>query len=151
MSEAAIRAAIVSVVGGVSGIGQVYGRRRWATKRSQVKALFLDDNDILNVWFVRRTKAPGRHSAQGPSLEDRQHHYEIEGFYALNDEGDSETHFNALVEAVCAAFRSAYQLSGTCEDNSPVSVDEVDYRMFQGVLCHYGRLGMDCLEFVTWT
>jgi len=145
MSEATIRAAIVALVDAVTGVGPVYGRRRWVAEVKDVKSLFVESGH-LNVWFVRRKKTPAGHATQGPSHESRRHTFHIEGFYGLDDAADSEETFTTIVERVCTAIRGNYRLSGTCFDNGPANVEDQDYRMLAGVLCHYALVSVEAEE-----
>jgi len=110
MSEATIRAQIKTILEGVSGIGRVHDYERWAATWEKYLEFFKTTSDVINGWTVSRVRTPA--ACASGTHDRRSHHYKIRGYYGLKDEDATEVTFQALVEAVCTAFRSAYQLSG---------------------------------------
>lgn len=150
MSEAAIRAKIKTTISGVSGISLVYDYVRWAASWGDFLDLFKTDANKINGWVFSRKSSPTLQRTIGEI--ERAHVYVVRGYYGLKDEDATEKTFQALVEAVQAAFFTDETLGGACETTRPdtgpmagavgLQVDIVELRKFGTVLCHYfeGRL-----------
>jgi len=149
MSEAAIRAQIKSILSGVSGIGEVHDYQRWAATWEKFLDLFKTGSDKINGWIITRTATPA--TVESTTHESRIHQYKIRGIYGLKDEDETEVTFQALIEAVAAAFRAKRTLNGAAEDSGPVNVAVVENRAFGGVLCHFCELDLPAEEFEEWS
>jgi len=149
MSEAAINTQIGTILSGVSGIGVVHNYQRWASTWEKFLDLFKTNSDKINGWMITRAATPA--TVESTTHESRIHQYKIRGVYGLKDEDETESTFQALIEAICDAFRAKRTLNGTAEDSGPLSVTVVENRMFGGVLCHYCELDLPAEEFETWS
>ena len=136
-----IREQIKAILAGVSGIGVVHDYQRWAAHWDKFLNLFRDGDGKINGWMITRVKTPEECSTT--SHHTRTYHFKIYGFYVVNDAEASELVFqDDLIEGICDAFRSKYQLNSTCDDNGPIQVLLVENRTFGGTLCHYCELGL---------
>ncbi|MBW2606140.1 MAG: hypothetical protein JRD05_00745 [Deltaproteobacteria bacterium] len=148
MSEVLIRAQVKAILSGVSGIGVVHDYERWATNWTKYLELFSTGGRI-NGWQITRKKT----SAVTASVthDSRKHTFLIRGIYGLKDSEATEITFQALIESVCAAFRSKYQLNDTADNTEPVQVDLVENRVFGNVLCHFCELTLIAEEYENWS
>jgi hypothetical protein len=157
MSESAIREQIKTILSGVDGIGVVHDYQRWAATWEKFLDHFkVEATGTINGWMFSRTATPERWLTNVKYI--RVYEWLIRGVYGLKDEDATETTFQALIEAVCDAFRSEDTLNGTCETTNPefgslaglsgVQVALVENRSFGGMLCHYCelRLGTQVVE-----
>ncbi len=150
MSEVLIRAAIKTALEGVSGIGTVHDYERWANDWNDFLALYKTSANKINGWTITRQRTTEAHASS--SHTERTHYFKIRGIYALNDADETEILFQALIEAICDAFRALYRIDSTAMNNEPIQVDLVENRMFGRVLCHYTELTLEVVEQAqAWT
>jgi hypothetical protein len=117
--------AIVAILGGVSGIGAVYGQERQS--RSYVEWLALmTTGGILNGWTVSREKTEPFEDNE--STLRNAHSYKIKGYYQIDDAAASEKTFQALVDLICQAFYGNETITGSALNSEPVQVDFVGIR-----------------------
>lgn len=145
-----IREQIKVILCGVSGIGVVHDYMRFSNNWGKFISLFKDADGKINGWMFTRKKTPKSLQTKGDS--NRTHHFVLYGFYALQDDQESEIVFQDLIEAIDAKFASYDTLNGTCFCCSPtqdaqdkadgIQVDVVEVRMFGDVLCHYAELSL---------
>jgi len=152
MSEVLIREQIKTILSAVADIGVVHDYERWASDWPAYLELFSIKTlagTYINGWEIMRKKTPSR---TGSSTHDlRTHTFLIRGIYGLKDSAASEITFQALIEAICSAFRSNYQLNSTADNTEPVQVDLVENRVFGNVLCHYCELSLPADEYENWS
>jgi len=155
MSEALIRAEIVSVLGGITDIGQVSGYKRPAITEKELKDRYgalIGGKNVIRGWTVSRTETP-EERVTFPSKHRREYVYVIEGFWGLKDDAAeanaSETDFQAMIETICATFRPLHDLNAKTKWTSPVQVRVVDHRIFGGVLTHHVELELLVREDVS--
>ncbi len=141
---AAIRAAIVAMIEGVSGVGTVHARSRVTHDWGDFIAQFVDSNNIVNGWTVMST-AVEEERLTNRSLVIR-HEFTLRHYRGVDDANASEVSFDNHVEAVRDDFRESYDLSATCELHTPLTVPIKDIRMFGSVLCHYAEGKIVCQE-----
>jgi len=149
MSEVLIRAQIKSILSGVTGVSNVHDYQRWADRWDAFLSYFKDSNDTINGWTITREKTPAL--CASVTHDERRHAFRIRGYYGLRDADETEITFQALIEAVCAAFRAKRTLNSTAEDTDPVQVEIVELRVFGTVLCHYCELLLVAEEFEDWS
>jgi hypothetical protein len=99
---------------------------------------------IVNGWMITREKAPELWKTSG--YNDRTHLWKVKGFYGLNDVEASEIKFQDLIEGICTAFRSKYNLNNTVQSiyvefgplarMGGIQLDSIQTRVFGSVLCH---------------
>jgi hypothetical protein len=144
---ATILAQIATMLGEVSGIGQVHARKRmshdWTTFLSHFK---VSAEAKLLGWTVSRRASQERRLVNEANV--RIHTFVIRGIQALNDVDNSEDAFQDLVEAICDHFRETHTLNGTCELAEPIQVSVVEDKVFGSVLCHYTELTIDAMEYL---
>lgn len=138
---AAIRAAIVAKLMTVPGIGLVHDYERYAKAEKDFRDIYKSGERILG-WHVRRvttretSKIVGRHEGLIG--------WRIRGYMSIDDVAQSELEFDALIEAVRAAFRSDQTLGGSVDSIvtpdgqhlAGLQLDDSGPVMFAGVLCH---------------
>lgn len=146
MSLALIRAAVVTILEGVTGIGAVHNYERLSSDLARLKSLHVVSNRI-NSWTVTRTATTSEYRTN--TQYERQHQLVIRGYMSLDDAAESELTFQALVEAIEEAFRGDDTLDGTAEVCGPLQVERVEPVMFAGVLCHFAELRLMAQELVT--
>lgn len=139
MSEAAIRQKIHDIVAAVPNCGVVHKYERWAVDWSKFLALFQDPatKQILG-WEITRVAAPAEKIDVIEEVTN--HQYVIQGYMGLSDALATEITFQALIEAIKAAFKGNHTLGGICMDAGPVSLEICEPRSFGSVLCHYAKL-----------
>lgn len=150
MTLDAIREQVKTIMAAVDGIGVVHGYQRWAADWAAFLNLFKTPEGKINGWMITRESTPEQ--LLDPAEYERVYGLKIIGIYGLNDSDGSELVFQSLVESICDAFRSDYNLNGTCETTSPdfgpmagvsgIQVQTVENRVFGNVLCHYCELGL---------
>lgn len=140
MSLAAQRAALQAMLEGIADIGVVHGYERWAVSEQRFRELFLDGaRNRICGWTITREATPEAYYTSGQS--ERQHVHVLRGVRSLDDGAQSETEFQDLLEAICAALRNDPTLAGTAEgDSGPPQVRIVEPRLFHGTLCHYAEI-----------
>lgn len=149
MSESAIRAQIYSILSGVSGIGKVHDYERWSKDWDTFISYFKDtaSGRILG-WEIGRRSGREEKTVIGIGDEDQDlsHTFVIRGYMAVDDSAATEKLFNALIEAIAAAFREKTTLNGTATDHEYIQRETIEARMFGGVLCHYAELSLTVTE-----
>jgi hypothetical protein len=145
MSEAAIRAAIYSVLSGVTGIGKVYDYERWTADWSTFLNLFkVVSAGKVHGWEIARVGYAKEIMTVGGSDDPTHHEYVIRGYYSVDDSAATEKTFNTLIASVLEAFRQNRTLSGAGYVDDIKGI--VEARTFGGVLCHYTEMTLLCRE-----
>lgn len=147
MSQAPlIRAAIVTLLASVPGIGVVHAYERYAADRTRLRALYtggVAGQELLLGWFVRRSAfsvarlTPGRRTVTTT--------WQITGYMSLADAAETELYIDALVDAIAAAFEARPTLDGLVihrreADPAGITLESATPVMFAGVLCHAVQL-----------
>lgn len=151
MSWTAIRDQVQSTLAGVAGIGQVHNYQRYVTDRTAFESLFVSGG-VINAWLHTRRGTEGLRQTNRDTV--RRHTWEILGYYGLNDSAQSELTFQALLEAIEAAFRTDVSLGGTAEYVEAIDIQEpVGHVMLPpgdgGFLCHFAVLRLVIQERVS--
>lgn len=142
-----IRNAIVAKLNTVANIGRVHAYERYANQLADLSALYAWNPGggpaQLRGWFVRRIGIRETHPSESLFREDIT--WQIRGYMALSDAAESELSFDALIDAIRAAFRADDTLGGavdTCWINEEVGIqlDDAGPVLFANVLCHSARL-----------
>jgi len=146
-----IRAAIKATLSAVPSIGIVHDRQRYAKRESDLKA-FYQSGDLLLGWHIRRISTTVY--SRGMGGQTTHHRWRIFGIRGFEDADSSEIGFDALIEAVRAAFAEADTLGGlvdTCITREPMAqaglalVDSGPV-VFAGILCHGAELSLNTLN-----
>ena len=153
MSLQKIQEQVKVILSAVTGVGIVHDYIRWATDRVKFMALFGHTDGAgkkrVNAWMITRDKTPSEVASNTHDL--RSHNFRIVGVYGHNDADESEVMFQQIIEDICTAFRTKYQLNGTANNTEPVQVEMVEYRTFAGMLCHYCELTLQADEYENWS
>lgn len=145
MSETSCRQELFDTLSGVAGIGKVYDFERWCADWNTFLNLFKNDDGRILGWEISRKSGVGSYLNQVE--EEIDHVFEIHGYLPVNDAGQSEKVFNALIEDVRAAFRTAMTLGGLNSYPQGFRVGTIDTRMFGNVLCHYCEITIPVREY----
>lgn len=153
MSEAAIRAAIYSAVGGVSSVGEVYDFEQWAAEWPDFLNLFkttIGGVDQILGWDVSyRGFSPSR-DPQFARFVIHTHTFWVQGYNRVNNALATEKIFAPLAIAVCAAIDANSTLhNGVYKHTGPAELQTVEPRTFGSVLCHYARIVVTVPEQVS--
>lgn len=135
-----IRGAIVAKIKSVPGTGKVYPFERYAKTEKDFRALYAGSGDQLLGFHVRRLT---RRESAGVEREI-ENTWQIRGLLALSDAEQSEIKFDAVLEALCDAFRTDPRLGNLVarpdmEDEAGLQLVESGPVLFSGVLCHSAR------------
>lgn len=138
-----------AVMDAVAGIGVVHARMRFLRDLKDQEQLLKDGK--LNAWFISREGSRLQDENINQSYTTETVGLVIHGFYGVNDADDSETAFDALVDAVMlalnAARRAATKLNATVRTAEPPQLRLTDFRMFgiNQVLCHHAEISMQAV------
>lgn len=155
MSAATHRAALLALLQAVPAIGRVHDYQRYAREESAFRSLYVYEPATgpsqLRGWQISRVGVAERTVGLGRVLNE--HTWRIRGYMALRDADATETEFDALVEAIRAAFRADPTLGGasTAEpigDEDGVQMRDAGPVLFCGVLCHSALLEVQTREYV---
>lgn len=141
MPFAPIRDAFIKLLEKVDGIGQVHNRVRHEVFWDEfIKTA--NKNGRLNTWEVGRRElvqtiaAVGDAESNTPTFQDN-HTLLLVGRMALNDKGESEVIFQALIDAITDAQRKDDRLGGAYLQPAFMQTELIEHRSFGGVLVHY--------------
>ena len=160
MTQATQRAAINTIVSGVSNIGNVYNRERWGMTWTEVLALLkatVSGTDQIRAWMItclghRDAWLNGEAvSPDGKVAVLRTFRWRIQGFVTFNDGDATEPAILNLATAVVDAMNGAKSLhDGTryWDEQPPAQLDVFELRIFGGVLCHYAEITQELTEAV---
>lgn len=127
--------AIMTILEGVSGIGNTYDYPQHSTYVEKHKELFVTADKKFHVWWPNRVawEAEGGISVQ----VFRKHVIEITGYYALKNSTESDKIFQEIIDNVADAFdaKAAFNLDGTVDQHLPAQMEKSE-TMFGGYLCH---------------
>ena len=153
MSYATIAGVIEAVLMTVDGTGQTHRYQRYY-KEGDPKDPYLykdaeGDPETVRTWMISRS-AVTEDQATGMSSEIH-HTMTMRGYLAVQDGRETEVEFQAIIDAVMAAFRPQDRLAvkPVVEVHFPAQAEEIGYAMLAGVLCHYAELTMELLEYKT--
>jgi hypothetical protein len=147
----ACRAALATLLQGISGVGRVHAYRRIARSDAEVVANFMQGGKI-NAWLIA-------FAANGPATSERHmgfsgigvagggmvmttFSFQIEGYFGLDEANDSEETFANLAWAIAQTINSygALNIAGLVLQQ-PCDVALCTYAMLANkFLTHYARL-----------
>lgn len=148
MSDTAIRTAIKDVLTAVENIGVVHDYERHAATWEKFIELFRASDGKIRGWEFTRRQRTGRQGTLGAGFREteRRHVYKIHGYLGLQDLLASEKTFQALIDAICAAFADTPRLGGAHNSHEFIQVNVIEPRMFGGVLCHFCEMSLTVIE-----
>jgi len=138
-----IRDALVAKLSSVPGIGRVHGYERFASGEKAFRELYADGGRILG-WHVRRVARRAVRISDAMTYQV-QLDWQVRGFHSLDDAGQSELAFDALLDAAIEALNADPTLGGLVADNTTeraagAQLVDAGPVMFSGVLCHGATL-----------
>ena len=125
-------------------IGPVYPRHIYVTTEQGFKAL-CKHRDTLRVWMFTREATPATPGAG--NLYEREHKVVIRGYYAVQDDRDSELDIQDHAELIVEALEADAYLGGKVKLVTPVTVQDITHVRFGGVLCHRAHLVLTAKEW----
>jgi len=136
-----IAGALSTIVSAVANTGQVHARRRWDADWSKFLNQFkstISGKAQVRAWMVTRE---GWSADPGDSFGEVQriHRMLLVGALGVEDASDTETTFQALIEAICDAIDTRRDLGlSAVTDYSvgPCSVRTIGIEPVGAVLCH---------------
>lgn len=150
MTQATQRTQIYNIVNGVSNIGNVYPRERWANRWAEILTLLkatVSGTDQIRAWMITCQGAPQNEylteeyvDPQGNNVVIRTFRWVIRGFVTFNDGDNTEEEALNLALAVVDSLSVASTLhdgSTYWDEQPPADLGIFELRIFGGVLCHY--------------
>jgi len=142
-----IRQAIKLVMESVADVGIVHGYERYSKRMSALRDLYKSNNQIKG-WFIRRSRKVIRRD--GPD-KTTAIHWQIHGFWSLEDDSGTEEQMADLVDLLINAFDEKPDLDGVVTEINDgeqygLSQDDSGPVMFAGVLCNSVRLSLVTIE-----
>jgi len=140
-----------------SGCFNIFERLRWTNNIDQFHSWFdktVSGKTHVEAWFIQRAASQEQfHTIGSTGSNLAVDLWKITGLYSLNDDDNTETTFQDLIETIRATFRTDYNLNGTCRTICPewgpgagrfgIQCNVIDERMFcRKVLCHYCELSL---------
>ena len=149
----ACRVALAAAIQAVPGIGRVHEYRR-VVRDEQSARVHLFDGTRINGWMIAPSPANTVVNVRNPGFSGigvkaggqvmTTFQFQIEGYYGLDDPGESEKTFADLAWAIVLDLNSygAIPISGIVHQ-LPADVEQFGYAMFAGFyLVHYVRIGI---------
>lgn len=150
MSEVLIKTQIKTIMEAVSGIGVVHDRERHSRSLAAYLDMMRTSSGVVNGWTIHRESTEPQRVVigVGSGKIERSHKFRIYGIYDLNDADDSETTFQALIEAIFTAFKDNPTINQTAISSDPVDVVSVDWEEYGNQLYHIALLNLTAKERV---
>lgn len=149
----ACRVALAAALNLVPGIGRVHEYRR-IVRDEQSARLHLFDGTRINGWMIAPASANTAVNVRNPGFQGigvqgggqvmTTFQFQIEGYYGLDDPGESERHFMDLAWAISNDLNryGTLAISGIVHQ-LPADVEQFGYAMFANFyLVHYVRIGI---------
>ena len=153
MSDALIRAQIKIIIEAVTGIGVVHDYFRW--RRNWADWLDLMTHTVasppsrkINGWMFERESSPTTEDNVPIGYVEYVHRYNFLGVYEIDDAGGSGKDFQAIVDAIRAAFNANRRLNGTAERHDLIQVNAVGIDEYDEISYHYAGLSLAVHERV---
>lgn len=143
-----IASALGTIVGGVTNVGQVHQRRRWSADWSKFLNQFkatIGGKAQVRAWMVTRESWQAEPGDAFGEVR-RRHVFLIVGALGFEDASDTETTFQALVEAVCDAVDARKDLGlayVTDYSVGPCSLRTLTAEQLGSVLCHVCEISVE--------
>jgi hypothetical protein len=145
MSGVAATAAVKARLEAVANIGRVYNMLGNPTTEAGFKDRFVDGDKIL-AWEVTREGSTGV-DLYAQAMK-RVQQIVIYGYMSFKD-GESETVFQALVDAICAVFDPIQQrrFDEAFDGSGPLQVDGPKFAVKGNYVVHFVRMTFPVEEF----
>ena len=158
MSWAAIRGALVTRLGTITGIENVHGQIRYVDDNLEetiFKDLFVDTNNNVNTWMFSRTARAVEAVPDDSTKAKVLHTVTMQGSLSLVDAGtgsaNTEDTFQGLIDALCDDLRTGDRtLGGVANTHSLPQASTIGHAMFyRSVLCHDTTVTLTIEEIVS--
>ena len=148
---AQLRAAIKTELDTVANVGKTHGYERYASDWANFLGHFKDGTGIVRGWTIHReTMAVEINALDQPNMRlDQTVAVVLRGYMGLNDSGDTQATFDALLDTVMAAFNGQPSLHADVRLIGPCQLQRNEWRNFGGVLCHYCEIAIPILAETT--
>jgi len=148
---------IQAVLGAITELDHVYKRSRWSNDPAVVKKLFAEilsgKRQRINTWMIGREGVV----ENGPLAQVRYiavHTFLIKGYLSFNDEKDTETELNVMIDLIRTALRGNQTIWNVCSEivQETPQVRLVGYAFFGEIFCNYCEIALEVEEhnFVTY-
>jgi hypothetical protein len=154
MSYPLIREQTAAILGAVDGMGIVHQYQRMAATWEEFLKCFKHSDGKINGCVITRTSRVSRQITLGQ--KEVAHVMVLRFYMGLNDTEETETAFQALIDAAVDMFDDYETLNDTCLTTHPdwgpmsgavgLQADIVDNRVFGNVLCHFAECRLCALE-----
>jgi len=154
MSEATVRASIVTLVEAVTDIGKVYNRQPSITTWDKFLTFFktrIGKVDYIRGWTVSCEAIAREGLILGGARDSiRQAHYtyKIRGYHTVNHDKNTENTMLLLALAVMDALDGGI-VSGNVYTAELAQLPTYQHRFFGDILCHYAEITQVVTEQLT--
>lgn len=134
----------------VSGLDNIYKRDSWTVDPKEFRKLFTEAikgrKRRVNTWMIGRESFREAKDLQIRYI--KAHTFVIRGFLSFNEEDDSWTEFQGLVDAICDRFRGDQTIWNSCSEEVEEAVQArlIGYEFFGEVFSHYCELVLEIEE-----
>jgi hypothetical protein len=136
--------ALAALVGGVSGVANVYTYRRDTPAIADFESSFLTGSlpsQQVHAWFVTRVAAPSAGYTDGDITRD--HEFRILGFIEVSGSGESELEAQRLADEVMNTLNAnRVLLEGCAVINDAAQLVAFGDEALLNVLCHGIEIGV---------
>jgi len=143
-------AEIKAVLEVITDLKNIYKRDRWTVDPQQFRNLFTEPisgkNRRVHTWMIGREGFRETKDYQVRFI--RTHSIIIRGFFAFNEEKDSWTAFQSLIDKISAGLRNNQTIWNACSEGVEEAVQArlIGYEFFGEVFCHYCELVLEVEE-----
>ena len=142
-----VRGKIKEVMEEVPGVGVVNGYERYSKRKHELLKHYQADGRVKG-WFIRRARKIIRRDGSDKTVAI---HWQIHGFWSLEDEDGTEEKLAELVDDLIETFATKPDLDGVVTEINDgnqygLAQDESGPVMFAGVLCNSVRLSLVTIE-----
>jgi hypothetical protein len=148
----ACRAALASLLSGITGVGRVYPHRRLTRDDREIANLYVSTTGVINAWMISfnftnaaiNEKKMGFNAigTPGGGTVYSTFQFQLEGYYGVNDATDTEETFANLCWLIAQTLNSYGGLSvpGLVEMH-PCQIAQIGYAWIaRKVFTHYAKL-----------
>lgn len=147
MSLSAILSQVVTLAGGISGIGVVRGYEMHVSSLEALRANFMSGG-VVNALEIDRVRTQDQRFSNFRTRRSHTLHFHF--YYGLvSGATTTRATFRAIVEAAHTVFKNDYRLSGNADLVGPFNVDQDGYIEKAGVLLHYAQCSLVAREDVS--
>ena len=154
MSEATVRASIVTLIESVTDIGQVYNRQPILSEWPAFLTFFktrVGKNDFIRGWTVSCEAIAREGLILGgarDSIRQANYTYRIRGYHSVNHELDTENVFLLLTLGLMNTLDGGI-VGGNVYTAELAQLPTYQHRFFGDVLCHFAQIDQIVTEQLT--